>query len=248
MNDGAMIGNDLGGRNVLALVAHCSDFVWRAAGALALASTGGGRATVLALSYGERGESGELWKQPNQTIDNVKKIRHAEAARAAEAIGAAFTCLDYGDYPLLIDQARLDHVVEFVRDLAPDVLITQTEKDPFNPDHPVASSVALMARQLTSGAGVAAAFKINVPPAIYFCEPHQTELSGFVPNVFLDITPVVERKRAAMAAMASQEYLQQYYAERMEHRANHARRVSGNGAVQYAEAYQRMLPEVVSAL
>ena len=86
------------------------------------------------------------------------------------------------------------------------------------------------------------------PPAIYFCEPHQTELSGFVPNVFVDITSVVERKRAAMQSMASQEYLQKYYTERMEHRANHARRVSGNGEVKYAEAYQRMLPEVVSAL
>lgn len=235
-------------RNVLVLVAHCSDFVWRATGALAVTSAAGGRASVLALSYGERGESGELWKQPNQTIENVKAIRHAEASRAAEAVGAAFTCFDFGDYPLLIDQPRMDQVVEWVRDLAPDVIITQTEKDPFNPDHPVANTVALMVRQLTSGAGVAAAFKINAPPAIYFCEPHQTELSGFVPNVFLDITAVAEKKRDAMRAMASQEYLQRYYAERMEHRANHARRVSGNQAVKYAEAYQRMLPELVTAL
>jgi len=51
-----------------------------------------------------------------------------------------------------------------------------------------------------------------------------------------------------MQSMASQEYLQKYYTERMEHRANHARRVSGNAEVKYAEAYQRMLPEVVSAL
>jgi 4-oxalomesaconate hydratase len=236
------------GRNVLVLVAHCSDFVWRATGALALTSAAGGRASVLALSYGERGESGELWKLPNQTVESVKAVRGAEARTAAEAVGAQFTCFDFGDYPLIMDQPRVDQVVEYVRELAPDVLITQTEKDPFNPDHPVASAVALMARQLTSGAGVAAAFRINTPPAIYFCEPHQTELSGFIPNVFLDITSVVEQKRAAMRAMRSQEYLQRYYTERMEHRANHARRVSGDAGVKYAEAYQRMLPEVVHAL
>ncbi|HTJ24978.1 MAG TPA: PIG-L deacetylase family protein [Candidatus Limnocylindria bacterium] len=235
-------------RNVLVLVAHCSDFVWRATGVLALTTAGGGKATVLALSYGERGESGELWKIPNQTVENVKKIRHEEASRAAAAVGAEFVCFDFGDYPLVMDQPRMDEVVEYVRDLAPDVIVTQTDRDPFNPDHPVANVVALAARQLTSGAGVAAAFKINKPPAIYFCEPHQTELSGFVPNVFVDITGVVEQKRAAMQSMASQEYLQKYYTERMEHRANHARRVSGNAAVKYAEAYQRMLPEVVSAL
>jgi 4-oxalomesaconate hydratase len=34
----------------------------------------------------------------------------------------------------------------------------------------------------------------------------------------------------------------------MEHRANHARRVSGDAGVKYAEAYQRMLPEVVRTL
>lgn len=235
-------------RTVLALVAHCSDFVWRATGALAITSAAGGRAIVLALSYGERGESGELWKQPNQTVENVKAIRHAEASRAAQAVGAEFTCLDYSDYPLIMDQSRMEHVVELVREIAPDVLITQTEQDPFNPDHPVANAVALTARQLTSGAGVAAAFTINKPPAIYYCEPHQTELSGFVPNCFLDITAVADKKREAMRSMASQEYLQRYYAERMEHRANHARRVSGDQSVKFAEAYHRVFPDLVRAL
>ena len=33
----------------------------------------GGAAKVIALSYGERGESGELWKQEGQTVENVKR-------------------------------------------------------------------------------------------------------------------------------------------------------------------------------
>ena len=48
----------------------------------------GGEARVLALSYGERGESGELWKEPGQTVEHVKEIRHGEAERAAAALGA----------------------------------------------------------------------------------------------------------------------------------------------------------------
>jgi 4-oxalomesaconate hydratase len=43
---------------VLVVSAHAGDFVWRAAGAMALASARGDRVTVLCLSYGERGESG----------------------------------------------------------------------------------------------------------------------------------------------------------------------------------------------
>ncbi len=48
--------------------------------------------------------------------------------------------------------------------------------------------------------------------------------------------------------MAAQGYLRQYYAERAEHRANHARRISGNKAIRFAEAYQRTIPLVVEAL
>jgi 4-oxalomesaconate hydratase len=51
-----------------------------------------------------------------------------------------------------------------------------------------------------------------------------------------------------MAAMEAQAYLQTYYAQRGEQRGNHARRASGNQAVRYAEAFQRVIPQVVSSL
>jgi 4-oxalomesaconate hydratase len=51
-----------------------------------------------------------------------------------------------------------------------------------------------------------------------------------------------------MEAMAAQQYLRQYYTEQAEHRANHARRVSGNKEIRYAEAFQRVLPQVVATL
>jgi LmbE family N-acetylglucosaminyl deacetylase len=79
-------------------------------------------------------------------------------------------------------------------------------------------------------------------------EPHQPELCGFVPNTFLDITPVFAQKEEAMAAMAAQGYLRQYYHERAEHRANHARRISGDQRIRYAEAFMRALPQVVGHL
>lgn len=235
-------------QRLLVIGAHSADFVWRAAGAIALTTAAGGTAQVVALSYGERGESGELWKQPGQTVENVKRLRHAEAERAAGALGAPFRCLDLGDYPLTITPAALDALIELFRDFAPTVVLTHTTIDPFNPDHPVACEAVQKARLLAAGAGVASAFKRIVPPSLYFFEPHQPELCGFSPNVFLDITPVFERKRAAMAAMQAQEYLQSYYAELAGRRGNHARRIAGRDEVKYAEAYQRALPWVVSEL
>ena len=57
-----------------------------------------------------------------------------------------------------------------------------------------------------------------------------------------------EQKLAAMAEMKAQEYLQTYYAERAAHRGNHARRASGRSEVRYAEAFQRVIPQVVDEL
>ena len=235
-------------RRVLVVGAHSADFVWRAGGAIAMATRAGGTARVIALSYGERGESGELWKVPGQTIEHVKEVRHAEAAKAAAALGAELRALDFGDYPLELDAARLRTVVDEIRDFAPDVLITHTDTDPFNPDHPVAHAVVQRARSLAAGAGVASAFPQVAPPQLFLFEPHQPELCNFTPTTFVDITPVFEAKREAMAAMEAQQYLQTYYAQRAEQRGNHARRASGNGAVRHAEAFQRVLPQVVEEL
>ena len=235
-------------RKVQVIGAHSADFVWRAGGAVAKAVENGGTAEVIALSYGERGESGELWKQEDQTVDNVKRIRHGEAERAAGALGASFRCLDLGDYPLQIDADALTQIADAIRAFAPDVLITHTDRDPFNPDHPVAFTAVDRARGLAAGAGVQSGFATVAPPALFLFEPHQPELCNFTPTTFVDITSVIENKKAAMAEMKAQSYLQTYYAQRAEQRANHARRASGDKSVQYAEAFQRVIPQVVSEL
>jgi 4-oxalomesaconate hydratase len=235
-------------RSLLAIGAHAADFVWRGGGALALTAENGGTASVIALSYGERGESGELWNEEGQTVGNVKRIRHAEAERAAAALGASFRCLDLGDYPLVVEGDALALLTDAIRERAPDVIVTHTDRDPFNPDHPVAFAAVERARALAAGAGVESAFETIRPPALFLFEPHQPELCNFTPTTFLDITAVMDRKRAAMAEMKAQKYLQEYYGQRSEQRANHARRVSGNREIRHAEAFQRYLPHVVAEL
>src|SRR5262249_38703975 len=121
-------------------------------------------------------------------------------------------------------------------------------RDPFNPDHPVAYAATDRARILATGAGVASAFKTVRPPEFLLFEPHQPELCNFTPTTFLDITSVFAQKEQAMATMAAQGYLRQYYHERAEQRANHARRISGDQRIRYAEAFMRALPQVVGHL
>jgi 4-oxalomesaconate hydratase len=233
---------------MLVIGAHAADFVWRSGGAIAVTTANSGVAKVIALSYGERGESGELWKEEGQTVEHVKEVRHAEADRAAAALGAEFECLDLGDYPLQIDTDALQLISDRIREFAPDVLITHTDTDPFNPDHPVAFAAVSRARGLAAGGGVPSAFATVTPPALFLFEPHQPELCNFTPTTFVDITPVIDRKLAAMSEMKAQRYLQSYYTERADHRGNHARRSSGNAEIRQAEAFQRVTPQVVSEL
>jgi 4-oxalomesaconate hydratase len=218
--------------------------VWRAGGAVAKAVALGGEAEVIALSYGERGKSAELWKEHGQTVENVKRIRQAEAAH----LGASFRCLDLGDYPLVVDGERLMAIAECLRAFAPDVLITHTGVDPFNPDHPAAYAAVDRARSLAAGAGVSSAFATIKPPQLFLFEPHQPELCDFRPDVHVDITSVWEQKLAAMAEMKAQSHLRTYYAQRGEQRGNHARRASGRSEVRYAESFRRVLPQVVDQL
>ena len=236
-------------RKLLVVGAHSADFVWRAGGAIAVTTAAGGTAHVLALSYGEQGESGELWKEPGMTVERVKEVRAGEAERAAAALGASSECLDLGDYPLVVGKDGLNAIAEKIRAFGPDVLLTHTDRDPFNPDHAEAFFAVEKARALAAGAGTASAFGGPFqPPELLLFEPHQPELCNFTPTVFVDITAAMDAKRAAMAEMKAQAHLHDYYEQLAARRANHARRSGGAKSIEYAEAFQRVTPQIVSAL
>ncbi|NIS28802.1 MAG: PIG-L family deacetylase, partial [Actinobacteria bacterium] len=55
---------------------------------------------MVSLSFGERGESGDLWRQEGQTVEAVREQRASEGKAAADALGASFVAFDLGDYPL----------------------------------------------------------------------------------------------------------------------------------------------------
>ncbi len=234
---------------LLVVGAHAADFVWRAAGAIAIHTAAGGRAVVVALSFGERGESGDLWGEPGQTVENVKRTRHGECARAAAAVGAELVPFDLGDYPLEVTPQALERLVDLMRDVRPEVVVTHTPVDPYNPDHPVAFAAADRARKLAMGAaGVASAFATIPPPRLYLFEPHLPEQCGFVPNHFVDFTAVAERKEAAMAAMAAQSYLRDHYRQRGEQRAVQARYLGAGPETRLAEAFQLLTPRLARGL
>jgi hypothetical protein len=104
-------------RKLLVIGAHSGDFVWRAAGTIAKAIEEGAETLVICLSYGERGESGELWKEdPKRSIENVKQIRHEQAQKAADILGTPIQFLNWGDYPMLISDERIEQLTHLIGD------------------------------------------------------------------------------------------------------------------------------------
>src|SRR5262245_47392646 len=218
---------DSGNDSVLVISAHAADFVWRAGGAIALYASTRCRVRVLCLSFGERGESEKLWKEPAMTLDRVKQVRRGEAEQAAEVLGAEIRFFDVGDYPLRASEALVDELVREYRSVQPTIVLTHSFSDPYNGDHTEASRLARDARVYAQAAGYPSDLKKLGSPPIFMFEPHQTEMCEFKPQVLLDITPVFDVKRRAMECMLAQEHLWEYYSDLARRRGTQAVRNSG---------------------
>ncbi|MCU1619481.1 MAG: LmbE family protein [Modestobacter sp.] len=236
---------------LLVISAHAGDFVWRASGAIALATARGDRATVLCLTYGERGESARAWREGKQLAE-IKAQRQAEAEAAAAVLGAEIRFLDAGDYPLLETPELVDRIVQVYREVEPAVVLTHPLTDPYNGDHPAAARMALQARILAQAIGYPAPGEPLGAPPVFFFEPHQPEQSGFTPDVLLDITPVFETKRKAMECLPAQQHMWDYYTDLAKRRGVQLKRNAGPNlglpVATMGEAYMRLYPQVTDTL
>jgi len=227
--------------------AHSADFVWRAGGGIALYASRGWQVTVVCLSFGERGESAKLWREPGMTLERVKSARQQEALRAAEILGAQTVFLDAGDYPMRLGQDALDKLVQIYRDLQPAFILTHSLHDPYNFDHPLAAHFAQEARIVAQAHGHDPGGRILGAPPVFLFEPHQPEQCEWKPQLLLDITPVWEKKYAAFTVMAAQEHLWEYYERVALQRGAQGAR-NPNRKMKYGEAYQRVFPQVTEVL
>ncbi len=244
--------------SLLVVSAHAGDFVWRAGGAIAAAALRGERATVVCLSYGERGESASQWLA-GKSLDEIKAVRREEAEAAASALGAEIEFLDLGDYPLRESPEAVAQLVDVYRRVQPTVVLTHPLIDPYNGDHPAAARMALEARVLAQAIGVAnsdGSFPnkeeiIGAPP-VFFFEPHQSEQCDFKPNVLLDVTEAFPRKRAAMECLPAQKHMWSYYTDLAVRRGVQVKRNAGpNLGLPHetmGEAYMRYYPQVTDVL
>ncbi|WP_180901444.1 PIG-L deacetylase family protein [Martelella soudanensis] len=240
-------------KTALVISAHSADFVWRCGGAIALHQQRGYDVTIVCLSYGERGESAKLWKNEGMTLEKVKEARRIEAENAARALDVHdIQFFDLGDYPLEMDRSAKERLVDVIRKVQPAFMLSHSKVDPYNTDHMYATQMAIECRMIAQAWGHNPGEKVLGAPQLYLFEPHQTEQMEWKPDVFLDISPVWDKKWAAIQCMTGQEHLWHYYRNVAENRANHFRRNSGGQSggrpATHAEGFQSIFPRTVDEL
>ncbi|BDF72367.1 hypothetical protein CE91St41_33490 [Oscillospiraceae bacterium] len=235
-------------KKILVVSAHVADWCTRSGGTLLKYLQEGCQVLVLALTFGERGESPEYWaKHPGSTVEDCKACRREEAVAAADHCGVGIQFLDYNDYPLVMDAERIKDLTRRILEYRPDVILTHSPGDPLNVDHEETYRAVIRA---ASSAGMLGALP-NTPahfiPDIFLFEsslPH-SEFNGFQMDTYVDITSVMDQKLEAIACFASQPQLPDYYtrcgARRGEQATNWMR---GRQSIPCAEGFRRYTPFV----
>jgi 4-oxalomesaconate hydratase len=232
---------------LLVVSAHAADWLWRASGTIAKYLKEGAEVSVVCLTYGARGESAELWKTSGTTTEEVKKNRVQESTAAAEKLGVThYEVWDYDDCPLTASPEILQKLNAKIREVRPTVIITHDPSDDTNADHGVASEITFTAALMSRQKGIETDGRDPVGIVqIYGMEPSQTERSGFVPQVYFDITDVFEEKAAAMVYVQAQPKAPAVHTRVATHRGWQAARMPGGKGIKYAESFSVRFPVIV---
>lgn len=236
------------GMRVLVFSAHAADFCSRAGGAIIRFVEAGGTVHVHNLTFGERCESPALWAEdPYRTLEDVKEKRKAEFEAAAEILGASIDCFDFGDSPLVVGPERRLQLLEAVRRFRPDLVLSHWINDVMHPDHVETTQAVLWACSYCNAGGINTADTPCGRPLVVCYETTMgtSPVSGFVPDLYVDISSVFEQKINALKKLAAQPPLPEVYTVLNRYRAIEAQHMAGMNDCRYAEGFARIGKEPV---
>jgi 4-oxalomesaconate hydratase len=248
----------------MTVYAHPADTITNCGGTLARHADAGDEVVALILTHGGRihaNRYAEEWRKdrPDEAIaraglDDIVAFKKAELQRAADIVGIGkVITLDHDDSSAALQDTLVDEVAEHIANERPDVIICDYPQNPVMAanTHTVATTTALAAigragtflRNLDGQAEfhVKQVFLTSLP--VYATDG--LSLFGVRNDVFVDITPVVGRKIAAMDCFDSQGYSGLFARKLIESANGEAGRAAG---VNFAEGYYRLHNETHATL
>ena len=213
----------------MAISAHPADFCSRSGGTLIKHVQAGARVKVVWLTHGETDESGLLYKErPDISVEEVRRIREKEAFACVEVMGAEGRMFGFGDGPLRMTSERMEMLSEEVGEFKPDILLTHWKDELTYPTHLMTSQAAVRATMMAKGTRDIRFFEPNIGTAARV---------GFVPDHYVDISDVFERKIEALKTLEAQPHLMELYTT-----CNRWRGIESH--CQYAEGFVRFAPTI----
>ncbi|PYJ62598.1 MAG: PIG-L family deacetylase [Verrucomicrobia bacterium] len=171
---------------VVCVGGHPDDPESGCAGTLTRYAQLGHSVTIIYLTRGERGISGK-------SLDEAARIRSAECEAACKIMGAKSVFFGQIDGATELNKAHVDTMTKLLSAENPDVVFTHWPIDT-HMDHQVASFLTIRAWMALR------------KPRLYFFEVNSgSQTEGFLPNTYVDITSVLEKKKAALFAHVSQD-------------------------------------------
>lgn len=172
---------------VVCVGGHPDDPESGCAGTLSRYAQLGHSVTVLYLTRGERGIR-------NTGLDEAGKIRTAECEKACLLIGAHPKFFGQIDGATEMTRIHVEAMTKLLTEEQPDVLLTHWPMDT-HMDHQVASLLTIRAWMALGERAQLYFFEVNTG----------SQSQGFLPNTYVDVTPVLEKKKAALFAHISQD-------------------------------------------
>lgn len=179
---------------VLAIGAHGDDLEMFCGGTLARFAARGDTVFMCVVTDG-RG-------RPKGDPDFIANLRKAEAQASADVIGAQLVWMGLPDGDVWFDAPTRHQFIEVIRECTPDLIITHPPED-YHPDHKATSRLVMDAAQIARTANYPSRFpphRAQVPLA--FMEAERG--IGFIPEEYVDVSDVWEKKLAMLNAHRSQ--------------------------------------------
>jgi 4-oxalomesaconate hydratase len=240
----------------MTIYAHPADTITNCGGTLARHAEAGDEVVALIITHGGRihaNRYAEEWRKDNPDeaianadLDHIAAYKWGELQRAAEVIGIQKVIgLDMDDRTASLQEPIVEQVAEQIALERPDIVICDY---PMNPvvagnTHTVATTTVLAAlgRTGTYLKNLDGQAEYHVKQVFFTSLPvfptDGLSLYGMRNDVFIDITPVVGKKIAAMDCFDSQEYSGLFARKLIESNNGEFGRAAG---VNFAEAYVRM--------
>jgi len=189
-------------KTVFAVGAHPDDIEFLMAGTLLLLNQRGFEIHLMHLASGSCGTS-------QHDIETIIRIRSGEAKEAAEILGAVYHPPLVEDLQIFYEPSLLFRVAAIVREIAPQILLVHSPDD-YMEDHMNACRLAVtaaFARGMRNFPVEPAVKPIDWEVTIYHAQPHMNmnQLGKrVIPDLFVDISDVMHRKKQALLAHRSQ--------------------------------------------